>query len=549
MNESTFIHKASDTPLTPPTLATGPTSLPADLLADARKRLGWAGLIYAGTYTLAHFGPRLFVDPALIRGEPLVHNSVAILCIVLGLAVFYLTHRSRLPAQQLLNLGLVFEVIGALGIAVAEFWGIFPEWNAAELDTYFIGIPWECAWIILFPLLAPNTVGKSALAAFGAASMGPLTVLASQAAGLTSPEAAGFLLVPYFAFTTYLCAILAVIVSWIVLRYGARLKRAQEIGSYELLEPLGIGGMGEVWAARHRMLARPAAVKLIRAELLGANEANRGNAIKRFEREARATAALRSEHTIDIYDYGVSDEGAFFYVMELLDGVNLETLVKRFGPVEPGRVVFLLEQVCNSLSEAHENGLIHRDIKPANIYTCRQGPDHDFVKVLDFGLVKSTELGESSAQLTAEGVTAGTPAYMAPEMALEKRVDGRADIYSIGCVAYWLLTGQHVFQTATSMAAIVEHVRSEPVPPSQRTELPVPDELERVILSCLAKDPADRPQTAEELGTALARSVPADAWTRRRAREWWNLHLPAGESSVGTLVEELSPQRVLEARR
>jgi serine/threonine-protein kinase len=316
-----------------------------------------------------------------------------------------------------------------------------------------------------------------------------------------------------------------------IMRYGVRLKKAREVGSYQLVELIGSGGMGEVWIAWHQMLARPAAIKLIRADILGADPRSREIATKRFEREAQATAALGSSHTVDVYDFGVSDDGGFFYVMELLDGLNLEGLVNRYGPIEPSRAIFLLRQVCHSLAEAHEHGLIHRDVKPANIFACHLGPDYDFVKVLDFGLVKGDAALLSRGELTTEGLMSGTPAYMAPEMALsEPRVDGRADIYALGCVAYFLLTGQQVFTADSSLATLLKHVREEPVPPSDRTRHPIPPALDALVLSCLAKTPDERPQSAETLSAMLldvdSAIDPADRWTPARARQWWERHQP-----------------------
>jgi serine/threonine-protein kinase len=302
------------------------------------------------------------------------------------------------------------------------------------------------------------------------------------------------------------------------------------------------------------MLARPAAVKLIRPEVLGADEHSRKTALRRFEREAQATAALRSYHTIDVYDFGSTEDGAFYYVMELLRGLNLESLVTRFGPVDPGRAVSLLRQACHSLGEAHGNGMIHRDIKPANIHVCRLGPsfDYDFVKVLDFGLVKSgdaKQLGETD--LTAEGVSAGTPAFMAPEMAMGNReIDGRADIYCLGCVGYWLVTGRRVFEHDTALAIVVAHVQEQPVPPSQRTELDIPAALERIILKCLEKDPADRPQGAAELDAMLASCMADCEWSTQSAKDWWDLHMSEADSLAEIdEIEDLSPQEFVRARR
>ena len=209
--------------------------------------------------------------------------------------------------------------------------------------------------------------------------------------------------------------------------------------------------------------------------------------LRRFEREAQATAALRSTHTITLYDFGITEDGHFYYAMELLQGLDLKSMVKRFGPIPSNRTIFLLKQVCHSLGDAHHHGLVHRDIKPANIYVSRLGPDYDFVKVLDFGLVKSHDTSvEGATQLTLKGVTTGTPAYIASEMVLGKEgIDSRADLYALGCVAYWLLTGQLVFEGKNPMEVLVHHVQSEPTPPSQRSEFEIPP-LDELILCCLA---------------------------------------------------------------
>ncbi len=356
------------------------------------------------------------------------------------------------------------------------------------------------------------------------------------------------MVVTFFLFTTYLCAVAAYVISRIVNRYTVRLKRARDIGSYELVMKLGEGGMGEVWVARHRMLARPAAVKLIRPELLGEDQHSREQALRRFEREATATAALRSTHTIDVYDFGVTEDGAFFYVMEFLEGLTLDAIVRRFGPVGPARTIYLLRQVCHSLGEAHARGLIHRDIKPANIFSSRLGPDCDYVKVLDFGLVKETTEVGSQPDVTAPGAAAGTPAFMAPEMALgNPDVDGRADIYALGCVAYWLLTGQHVFSGATPVATILSHVRETPAAPSSRTETPVPAELDALILDCLAKDPGDRPQTTAEIVARLD-EMQVPAWTDEDARRWWALHGPLGSLSA-VVGQDLAAAALVCAKR
>jgi serine/threonine-protein kinase len=492
---------------------------------------------------LVHFVPRLIVGASIIEILSSTNSVIAAVSVALGLLVFVLSRNANIAAKQILNLGLVFEVAGALGIAMSEFWGIFPDWSPQLFLTSYYGIPWECVWIIGFPLLAPNTPNKTLVASLAAASAGPLTVLASWTFGPGVPDVPLYFFAGYFLFTTYLCAGIAYLISLNILKFGARLSRAREVGAYSLIELLGEGGMGEVWAGSHRMLARPAAVKLIRPELLGASEKSREIAVKRFEREAKATAALTCCHTVAVYDFGITEDGAFFYVMEMLNGLSLEALVKRFGPVRAARTCHFLHQICNSLSEAHENGLIHRDIKPANVFACRLGTAHDFVKVLDFGLVKAARPVDSQPQLTGEGIAAGTPAYMAPEMALEKAdVDERADIYSVGCVAYWLLTGQQVFEADSPVATIVEHVQSAPVPPSQRTELEIPAALDELVMACLEKDPADRPQSAGAIIERLCSCVDGDAWDAGAAEDWWRVHLPEHVARMPELPPDLSPQ-------
>jgi serine/threonine-protein kinase len=274
----------------------------------------------------------------------------------------------------------------------------------------------------------------------------------------------------------------------------------------------------------------------VRPELLGADgdQDEQKTALARFEREARATAALRSPHTVSLYDFGAADDGAFYYVMELLEGLDLATLVERFGPLPPARAVHLLAQACDSLAEAHAVGLVHRDVKPANIYTCRLGLELDFVKVLDFGLVAGSKFARApgAARLTGQGFIVGTPAFMAPEMVSEGEVDARADIYALGCVAYWLLTGQQVFESEKPMQVMIDHARSKPVPPSRRYSRPIPPALEEVVMACLAKAPAARPQDALELKRRLLAAAP-EPWTPEHARLWWEVSLPALATPVG----------------
>jgi serine/threonine-protein kinase len=257
--------------------------------------------------------------------------------------------------------------------------------------------------------------------------------------------------------------------------------------------------MGEVWRAEHRLLRRPAAIKLIRPEAL-ASQANARKLAERFEREAQSTAALSSPHTVDVYDFGVAEDGRLYYAMELLSGVDLETLVQRSGPQSPERVIDILKQVCASLDDAHNSDLVHQDIKPANIFLCQKGQHRDFVKVLDFGLVKLRGETPRDVKVTADETLEGTPAFLSPEAITGKtEVDARSDLYALGCVAYWLLTGRLVFEAKDRMQMVVSHATATPSAPSKHAPGSIPPWLDQVVLSCLAKNPAERPQSALEL--------------------------------------------------
>jgi serine/threonine-protein kinase len=428
--------------------------------------------------------------------------------------------RKVCPAVMM-SIGLTFEVVGAFWIALADFGGT----PLAEIP--YRGFSGISVWIIFFVLVVPETLGKTVLASLLTACMGPVALVVSTLYyGRALPEAPQWMIlfVPVFLF-----AVFAIILSRFIYSLGLEMRKAREMGSYRLVEKIGAGGMGEVWKAEHRMLARPSAIKLVRSEVCSVRDSQTGTLHRRFEREVQATAALRSPHTVAVYDFGTTDEGCFYYVMELLNGFDLETLVQRFGPQPPERVVSFLLQACESLGEAHANGLIHRDIKPKNIFVCRLGLQYDFVKVLDFGLVKSSSTPTvSEEQLTIEGTTTGTPAYMPPELALGRSdADARGDLYSLGCVAYWLLTGKLVFEGSGAVPVLLAHIRDIPIPPSQRTELEIPAELERVILACLEKDPARRPQSAAELASLLASSTLRESWNQERAEVWWRTHEPS----------------------
>ncbi len=304
------------------------------------------------------------------------------------------------------------------------------------------------------------------------------------------------------------------------------------VGSYELLGRIGRGGMGEVWRARHRTLGRLAAVKRIRAGALSDDAEIVATLLKRFTREAQAMARLTSPHTVRVYDFGATDDGVFFYAMELLDGVDLRTLVERHGPLPPARAVHLLRQACESLEEAHRAGLVHRDVKPANLVVGRAGIRSDFLKVVDFGLVKSLAGVLDETQLTTAGAAAGSPAFMAPEVVLDEPFDGRADVYGLGAVAYWLLTGRLLFQERTAIRTLMAQVDREPAPPSAQAAEPIPQALDALVMRCLAKRPEDRPASMAELDAALA-ALPLDRpWTATDADAWWGAHGPTTDAEA-----------------
>jgi serine/threonine-protein kinase len=502
--------------------------LPPDLLRHASRRLELASLVVAaaglGALVLNNALRATGLNP---QPHPWLHNLISLTLISVSMALFWLCRHGRLEPIRLLNIGLFYEVLVALGFSLWD--NLTPLAPDRPLDT----ISWLCVLIVMFPLIVPAPPAKALVASLAAASTWPVAFAVGLALGNPSPRAP---IVALNFLENYIAVALALVSTNVIRRLGADVLKEREMGSYHLVERLGHGGMGEVWRARHKMLARPAAIKLIRAEALGLQKGPLAEQLlRRFEREAQATAALHSPHSVELYDFGVTAEGTFYYVMEILHGLDLETLVKRFGPVPADRAIHLLLQVCDSLADAHHVGLVHRDIKPANIYTCKRGLKHDFVKVLDFGLVTSawTQEEDDVSQLTQEGAVPGTPGYIAPEVALGNQpVDGRADLYALGCVGYWLLTGHRVFETGTPMEIAIQHVQAAPVPPSRRTELHIPEALERAILACLEKAPERRPADAEDLAGRLSACELETCWNEQRARGWWDAHMPQSQSAA-----------------
>ena len=504
------------------------STLPPDLLEQVRGRVR----LLAGFFIFAFgFDLLLFVGAWLFftaTGRPFPKDAfqgstfqwINLGAVVASVGLWWVAHRRRVSPARLHTVGLVYQVAICFVISIITLWQYYI--SAGILPN----MTWVPAVVIMFPLVMPGPPRRMLAAALAAAAMSPLALLLLDLTGKVQVTDPG----EYFrmSFGPCMAAAFAYFGARIIYGLGREVARARELGSYHLGELLGRGGMGEVYRATHRMLARPAAIKLIRPEAIGGGTGEEAQvAIKRFRREAEVAASLRSPHTVELYDFGVTDDRTFYFVMELLDGMDLESLVRQKGPVPAERVIFILRQVCESLEEAHARGLVHRDVKPANIHIGRLGLQHDFVKVLDFGLVKLVGPASDEHSLaTAAGLTPGTPAYMAPEMALGEAYDGRADLYALGCVAYYLLTAHLVFEAANGLQMIAKHMRDTPVPPSQRAELTIPVELERLVLGCLAKKPEDRPGSAAELSRSLA-AIEGESWGEAQARQWWTVNSPA----------------------
>ena len=478
------------------------TRLPAELMARAARRLGLVAILYAVGFVLGYvirelsihvFGGEAYLQPTHTPGQVMTAAFA-----LLAFAVAIVARRRVLTDTRLLQLGLVFEVVASLGIALVSYSSLWDQ------GTRPWGISWLCAWILVFPLIMPPPPRAAAVAALASAATGPIAIVIWAATrDFVFPSTSLILAttVPNFVF-----AVLGILTARYLYRVGLELREAQRLGRYRLVAPLGRGGMGEVWIAEHDLLARPAALKLIRSELM-TRGATASDAVARFEREAQSTAALTSPHTVRLYDFGLTDDGLFYYVMELLEGLDLEQLVRSSGPLPPGRAVALLRQACSSLAEAHAHGYVHRDIKPSNLFVCRQGLAFDFLKVLDFGLVRSP--GAS-----ANDGLAGTPEFMAPER-WSGSADARADVYALGAVGWWLLTGQ-VYA------------------PGAQLPKEFPAALEPTLLACLNPDPDSRPQNAASLDTLLA-TIPGLAWTQQDACAWWQEHGVAPSPEVSRL--------------
>ena len=499
-------------------------SLPPDLLEQARDRLrlisGLGVVLYAIAAAIG--GWRLAsVDRTLVYVVPnLVGMSM------MG-AVWIATGMRRLPHTLVLNLGLALQVGLCLLVELSYTEYVYRVTGGDHTPD----VTWATIFIVIFPTIIPSPPRRTLLISIVAALMTPVAYGILEVLSLADLEPAIYLLgmiSPAFG------VVIAYYASRVLHGLRQEMVEARELGNYRLEELLGRGGMGEVWKARHQLLARPAAIKVVSRKLLADLGGDAGSdAIRRFEREARVTATLTSPHTVELYDFGRTEDGAVFYVMELLEGLDLEKLVKEHGPLPAARVIHILIAACDSLAEAHGHGLVHRDIKPANLFLCRRGVQLDVVKILDFGLVSLQKpVGGADPQQSQAGNIVGTPAFLSPEVAKgRKDVDGRSDLYALGCVAYWLLTGQPVFDHKNAISMILAHADKEPQPPSERG-VDVPADLEQVVMDCLAKKPDDRPASADVLARRLAPLADTHPWTQLQAEAWWDLNTGGEEMGI-----------------
>jgi len=468
--------------------------------------------VFSDQYDLAEIAVLGLISIAIFRAQNCTLRHLRILELAyFALCTFLVAHNDyeliRLTVQESSS---VYE-LAAVKSCFAHFFGLI------MLYGMFIPNTWRRALAVTLPMAAtpPFLLGwlryqNHEFQAFALEVIG-----SDQVADHLMMMTLGIAAVSYNAYS--------------ISRLRRREFQARQVGQYHLIRSIGSGGMGEVFLAEHQLLKRPCAIKLIKPS----NQMD-PKAMARFEQEVQTTANLSHWNTIDVYDYGRTDDGTFYYVMEYLPGMNLSDLVEKHGPIPPGRLIHLLRQTCQALSEAHHIGLIHRDIKPANIFAAERGGHYDVAKLLDFGLVKPMA-SDSDMQLTQEGACVGSPLYMSPEQAtIQRETDGRSDIYSLGATAYFALTGRPPFEGRNPLQLVVAHSR-DPVPPPSQFAPDLPQDLEAVILKCLEKEPEKRYQSVEELDSALAACQDALGWDSQRAQAWWKEQLPGISEEIATV--------------
>jgi len=450
---------------------------------------------------------RLALDAAAGRPVPESFHVAHLVATAILLLVWILAGGRAFSDRGLRNLDAAGTIAASLSY-VAMVPTMPPAWRPDQIVLLILN-----AVLLGRAALVPSEPRRTAWISTASAAALPVATYLLFRKNASAGLAAGAVVTAAVLWATF-TVILAVLISNVTFQLRRSVARARRLGQYTLLEKIGEGGMGVVYRAEHEMLRRPTAIKLLPPHSAG------GQGLRRFEREAQLTARLANPHTVSIFDYGRTPEGSFYYVMEYLDGLDLERLVKETGPLPAGRVVHILRQVCESLAEAHGVGLVHRDIKPANILLSDRGGIPDFAKVLDFGLVKDVT-GSEDAKLTRDDVIAGTPQYLAPETIRGGiSSDPRSDLYALGAVAYYLLTATPLF-AGRPIDVIQSQLNSAPDPPSARLGRPVPAKLEALVLECLEKDPNLRPASAQDLMDRLAALDDVKAWATEEARGWW----------------------------
>ncbi len=504
------------------------TQLGSEIAWVLRGRLKIAALVCCAGF-VAYTIRSLVEDLGLERTGPILIFQGVVIGILLMLALLL---ASRRPLSLLALRGIELAIFGTPAVFIA--WLQFTLFDngrvlqlacsphesiVVRLAAATCGFRWF-ALVALYGIFIPNTWRRCAVVV-SILALAPLllTVAVDLMCGKLHEYLA--LILVEMGIMMGLAAAAAVFGSYKISELHQEAFEARRLGQYRLKKPLGAGGMGQVYLAEHELLRRPCAIKMIHPE-----QAGDPAQLSRFEREVRATATLTHWNTIEIYDYGHADDGTFYYVMEYLPGLSLQELVERHGPLPPERAIHFLRQVCRALREAHGIQLIHRDIKPSNVIACDRGGVYDVAKLVDFGLVQDHGLGKDADRLTIQGTVLGSPPYMSPEQAAGKTdLDGRTDVYSLGGVAYFLLTGQQPFVRETAMEMLLAHAYEAPRPPREvRPE--VPADLEAVVLRCLEKDPNRRFPDADSLEKALALCGAAGQWTEELAAAWWRENDP-----------------------
>jgi hypothetical protein len=505
----------------------------------------WNGLLSFSFLPLrlgleAAFAPDFSWASVLARPGVVPHVISSLTMVV----VWLVTRRSEILRIRTLTaidatatcvVGTSFALMAA---ALAVNGGLLISDAMVAMLTATLAIAFTVIWrAVVIPSTPSRTAALTTLAALPLIAT-DIWMLAVRPPNGTGQVAAA----PFAVLWAFVMIAISIVASNVVFGLRKEVERVRRLGQYTLDEKIGEGAMGVVYRARHAMLRRPTAIKLLPPQRMGQKN------LQRFEQEVQLTAMLTHPNTVAIYDYGRTPDGVFYYAMEFLDGINLEDLVRRFGAQPAGRVIALLRQVCRALAEAHDLGVIHRDVKPGNVILTIRGGEPDVAKVVDFGLVKELDTtGGSQTRSVDANLLVGTPLYLSPEaISTPDRIDARSDLYALGAVGYFLVTGQPLFEGRTIMELCAHHLHTTPVPPSTRLGRPVDRQLEAVLLSCLEKDPANRPRTAMALHDALGASDAAADWSTEDARQWWASYQPdgpattVGQTEVETIAVDLA---------